>query len=214
MEIINGKIVLGTKSCHWCGDTKHPGLMASRKTCPKCKGTKRGPRGGRGGCRDCDHNGQVYDHENLITCGACNGTKIVPENICDTITAAQWQSMEFKVIRDENGRFGFNESYLGLGYVSTCVDYGTAWGRNNADELIEKVKADSNFIQATKIAKNDLTVCKYIAILVSKSGYKIKAVFDGDDPTDNSQADMQVRQLFDPRKLAVAELHVAMEQRT
>lgn len=212
MEIINGKIVLGTKPCHWCASTKNPGLMASHKTCPKCKGTKRGPRGGRGGCRNCDSNGQVYDYDNLITCGACNGTKIVPETDCDTITAEQWKAFTFKVIREPNGQFGFNESYLGLGYVWTCGDYGRAWDRNNDAELIETVKNENHYIQGVKIAK-DLTVCDHIAILVTKNGYKVKAVFADENPADNSQADRQIGQMFDQQKLAVAEMQVALENR-
>lgn len=214
MKIIDGKIVLETEPCHWCNlgnPPTHPGMMPSTKRCPDCKGTRRGPRGGRGKCRRC-LDGTTADFDNLVTCSVCNGTARVPETICSTITADQWQSMTFKVIREENGRFGFNESYLGIGYVSTCGDYGTAWERNNPQELLEYVKTHENYVQATKIAKDDGTVCDHIAILVSRRGYKIKAVFADENPADNSQADKQVRQMFDPRGLATAEVLTRMNR--
>ena len=210
MKIINGNIELGTEQCVMCLDD-HPGFRAGRKTCPKCKGTRRGPRGGRNKCGCYD--GTVPNFVNLVQCGACNGTNKVKETIHSYITPEQWRSFEFKVIREENGRFGFNESYLGLGYVFTCGDYGRAWGMNDAAALIAEVKdVKYGAHQASKIAREDLTVCDHIAILVTKNGYKVKAVFGDENPNNNAEANRQVSQMFDPKGLAMAELLVKAEQ--
>ncbi len=212
MKIANGLIVLENEPCICAiGNNDTPGKVAGKKVCPKCKGTRRGPRGGRNKCGCYD--GTVPDFTNLVTCGRCNGTATVPETDCSTITQEQWAAFEFKVIRDPDGQFGFNEAYLGLGYVSTYGDHGAAWGAGVANDhnIVAKVKADGGYIQATKISKEG-KVADYIAIIITPNGYKVKAMYNAENPSDNTKADQQVRAMFDPRGLAIAEMYVARDQ--
>lgn len=190
MKIIDGKIVLEIKQCGWC-DGK--GTSPARVRCPKCRGTRRGPRGGRGGCSCLD--GTAYSDTLRETCGRCNGAKTEMETITDYATPEMWQGMTFKVIREEKGRFGFNEEYLGVGYVYTCSDYGQAW-KNTDESVIADVRKSTGH-QACKFAKDDGTLADHIAILVTPNGYKVKAVYGGENPSDNSRADRQVSQMFD-----------------
>lgn len=191
MKIIDGKIVLEITKCGWC-DGK--GTSPARIKCPKCMGTRRGPRGGRNGCSCLD--GSAYSKTLTEVCGRCDGAKTEMETLTDYATPEMWQGMTFKVIREEKGRFGFNEEYLGVGYVYTCGDYGRAWGDHNDSALIEDVRKSTGH-QACKFAKNDGTLADHIAILVTPNGYKVKAVFADENPSDNSRADRQVSQMFD-----------------
>jgi hypothetical protein len=211
MKIIDGKIVLETKPCNCAiGERCTPGKQPGRKVCPTCKGTRRGKRGGIGKCRGC-YDGTTHDFENRVTCEVCKGAAIMPETRYDWITKELWESMTFRVVRDATGRWGFNESYLGLGYVSCCTDYGTAWANPDDNAIITMVKGERMSTQALNICREDLTVAKEMVIIVTKNGYKVKAVYGDENPADNSTADRAVKAMFDPRGLAMAEAYVAME---
>lgn len=208
MKLIDGKIVMELRDCTPCSGR---GVTAKRVTCPRCRGTRRGPRGGRNGCRCLD--GTVYSDTLTVTCSVCNGSKKEMETRYDSIPHEIWSALNFRIVRDPKGRWGFNESYLGLGYVMSVTDYGTAWERNNDAELLEKIKADKGYLQALNICDENLTVCKEIVVMVTPNGYKGKAVYGDENPKDNSQANALVSALFDKRQLAVAEMYVAAELR-
>lgn len=172
MKIENGKIVLKTKECI-CQEGKQAGLMK----CPACKGTGRGKRGGLRGCKQCYGSRQVVDWNNPIPCTYCKGDyKNVPETMTDYISEQIWKSLSFKTVR-ANAPTTFNEEYVGIGYVYCCNDYGDAWNANKDEELIEEVKNHRGGIQACAIAKDDGTVCDYVAIIIKPTGYSVKAIF-------------------------------------
>jgi hypothetical protein len=177
MKIIDGKIVLETRECSWCNGK---GIKPAQVACPLCKGTMRGPRGGRNSCRKC-YNGKVASDTLTVPCPRCNGAKIEPETMTDFMPEELWKSLPFKVIREANGRFGFNENFLGLGYVFTCGDYGAAWTANDEAALIEDVR-NTRIHQACAVAMGDGTLCEYVAILVTPNGYKVRAVYPSDVP--------------------------------
>lgn len=172
MLIENGKIILGHKNCY-CED----GTQSTRIPCGECKGTGNGKRGGRGGCRKCNGSRNDYDHINRSTCSRCKGnpTNFERETLCDYLPDGVWESLTFKVIRN-NAPMSIAESLIGIGCVFSCTDYGTAWKRNNDDELIASVK-ESKSHQATNIATDDGTICDFIGIFVNQMGYTVKAVF-------------------------------------
>jgi hypothetical protein len=197
MKIENGKIVFENKECYSCNGHGHP--LAS-KTCPDCLGSGNGKRGKRGGCRSCFGRKTVTDFSRRDTsqvCEICKGSKVVMEDRHDWCTTEIWQSLNFKVNRDPTGRFGFNESYLGLGYVSCITDYGTAFKANDDAALIESVRKEKQSSQVCNFTEEDGTLCDYILIIVTRSGYKLKAVYaDGTalkDPTP-----LEVAVLFNP----------------
>lgn len=191
MKLLNGKIVLETRDCSWCSGR---GTQPKRVVCPKCRGTRRGPRGGRNGCGCYD--GKVASDTLTETCGRCKGAKTEVETRYDAIPAEIWSALNFRIVRDAKGQWGFNESYLGLGYVVSCTDYGSAWSHKSDEALVAEIRADRTYTQALNICDENLTVCKEIVVIVTPHGYKGKAVYGEENPNDNSKADAQVAAMF------------------
>src|SRR5437867_7847602 len=92
MRIEDGRLVLERRECRQCWGR---GTVATKARCPKCRGTGKGPRGGRNGCRDCHGFGTAYDQDQRVTCPTCDGhpegfegeTRYdsAPEGMLDTI---------------------------------------------------------------------------------------------------------------------------------
>ena len=129
MRLDGNRVTLETKecSCTWRGT---PGLVAKQVPCPVCKGTGRGIRGGRDGCRKCHGFKWTYSDTENVTCSACNGTAIVPENSCDTMPDEMYLGLPFKVYR-HNRELTYGENLLGWGCVYSCTDYGRAYCRRS-----------------------------------------------------------------------------------
>lgn len=174
MQLVNGKLVMGKKNCK-CSN----GQQAGRITCPTCKGTGRGARGGARKCQGgCYGDGQKWSWEHPVTCTNCNGNYInfEDEDRCDYMPDEIWQGLEFKVYRHNRPLTG-NESLLGIGCVFSCTDYGDAWKANDDAALIADVKSHTSH-QATKVTKEDGTICSHVGIFVSPGGYSVRAVFE------------------------------------
>lgn len=174
MQVVNGKLVMGRKNCN-CTE----GKRAGRVTCPTCKGTGKGKRGKPRGCQGgCFGDGQKWSWENPITCTNCNGNYVgfEEEDRYDYVPDSIWKGLEFKVYRHARALTG-NESLLGIGCVFSCTDYGDAWKANDDAALIAHVRESSGH-QATKVTKEDGTVCSHVGIFVCPGGYSVRAVFD------------------------------------
>lgn len=196
MRLEGNKIVLGMEPC-LCSMPPFvkPGFVAGRKNCPKCKGTRRGPRGGRGGCREC-FNGKVADFDNPVQCPRCEGTKEVEETYCsrpsEDIVRQILENREIRVFFAQRG-MSFNESYLGLGLIGGCTDYGRTWkelesrSQEVIDTFIKKVYEEivrrSNQVCHITKSKNDLTLFHHAVIIVNPDGYSVRPSFT-DDSTD------------------------------
>ncbi len=174
MHIENGKMVWGRKNCEHCDEGKQP----TRIRCPECKGTGNGKRGGRGGCHKCRGLRDIWSNDHPMTCTTCNGNYInfTVENQCDYMPSEVWQSLNFKVYRHKRLLTG-NEAILGLGCVFSCTDYGAAWENPDDEKLIKEVKASTSH-QATKVTKDDGTVCDHVGIFVCPGGYSVRPVFE------------------------------------
>mgnify|MGYP000154895312 FL=1 len=185
MKIINGKLVLETKNCINCMGTGHPLAM---KTCPECKGSGNGKRGKVRGCRECFGKGKVVisERDESKACGHCEGNKIVPETIYDAVPKEIWESIEIRVNRNPQKRMGFNEQYLGVGYIVSCTDYGAAWQQNDDAALIADVRKNNTYVQATNLVnEKTLEVVHYIEVTVGRGGYTAKGHFnDGASPQE------------------------------
>lgn len=172
MRIDNGMLILERKDC-FCGD----GTVAAKLTCPTCKGTGNGARGGRNGCRKCYGSGSAYDQDVRTTCLRCNGDfkDAMREDMCDRISDADWEAFEFRVYRS-NRAMTWGEQHLGAG-VFSCVDYGAH--RALDDEVLIKEARKSGHVQATKIADSATgRVADHIGIFCADQGYSVIAVFE------------------------------------
>lgn len=172
MQVINGKIVLGRRDCY-CGDGKQFGKV----TCATCKGTGKGKRGAKNGCQSCHGSKVTYTKERTATCERCKGEHIgfEPETLYHHMPAEIWDALELRVYRSDRGISG-NESFLGLGCVFSCQDYGRAY--NATDEAIIADVRSEKIHQACKVTKKDGTLCSHVGIFVNKGGYSVRPVFD------------------------------------
>jgi hypothetical protein len=175
MRIENGKMVYGKRECSTCFGL---GKKAAQITCRTCKGTGNGKRGGARGCKVCYGFGHEYDHVNRITCPTCNGIDSMHSQDAtayDTMPDEVWQSLDFRVIRQDQRKQSWSEQYLAIGCVYSVTDYGRHIDMTDA-ELIEVVKKAGGH-QACKVVDKDNNVAEFIAILTSDGGYAPVAVF-------------------------------------
>ncbi len=173
MQLNGNAITLELRPCTSCNGS---GRAAKQVTCPACKGTGNGPKGGHNGCKKCSGLRYVYSRTETVTCGSCDGAGHVPENDCDTMPDAWWQALTFKVYRHERA-ISFNEYLLGLGCVFSCTDYGRAY-ESTDEKVIADVRAHT-WIQLCKVAK-DLTMCDHVGIFIAHNGYSVRAVYTPD----------------------------------
>ncbi len=171
MRIENGQLVLGRKDCY-CQDGTRPSKIA----CPACKGTGKGKRGGKGGCRPCYGMGHKWDHDNPVVCPACQGAYAghEEETRYDSLPDSEWQALPFRVIRQNRG-MTLNEQHLGAGTVYSCVDYGRSWATAD-DAIIAEARAHRS-VQACKVTLDSGEVCREVVIQVTPGGYAVRANF-------------------------------------
>lgn len=133
--------------------------------------------------RKCEHCGATrkWDHhyidKGIIPCTDCNATGRAMESVYDYAPKALWQSLTFKVYSAVNlTAMSWVDSYLALGSVFNCVDYG-AHLKKTDEELIEHVKVGDASHQAVKfVHAKSLEVCAEIAIIRHRDGYKVVAM--------------------------------------
>ena len=128
------------------------------------------------GCRKCHGFKTTYSDTENVTCSACNGTAIVPENDCDTMPDKMYLGLPFKVYR-HNRELTYGESLLGWGCVYSCTDYGCAYG--STDESVIADVRSHNHVQLCKVAKN-LVLCDHVGIFIARDGYSVRAVYRPD----------------------------------
>lgn len=163
MKIEQGKVILETQTCHMCGHNRLPQGMAP------------GPF----------VNGEP-DWDNPRICDCCGGTGKVGEDRFSFMPEGMMKTIPIKLyLQDRN--ISFNESYIGIGCIWSCLDQGRAWeqiGKDQAGvnafmrEIRKEVDEDTS--QASKITDENLNVCNHIAVIVNKGGYSLRAVFSED----------------------------------
>jgi hypothetical protein len=173
MKIENGKLILERKNCTNCQE----GKVIKPTPCPECNGTGNGKRGGKRQCKKCYGNGKQYSWDNTQTCPQCNGNYISasPEITTDCLPENIFQALDFQVVRIDR-EANFNELNLGLGCLWSVGDYGAAWAKNDDKALIAEVKSHGHN-QACKVINDDLKICDYIAIVVTRGGYSVRPIF-------------------------------------
>lgn len=173
------KIVLGMRQCANCWGK---GTMPTYGKCKPCKGTGKGPRGGRNGCHSCSGSRRSYDYDDMKTCETCKGNPEpangggIPEGWTDYLPDGVLQSLPFKLYRDYCQPF--TESIIGIGTLWAVGDYGALASRTDDDKIIEDVRNSScgRGIQACALVDNDGELCDHVGIFVGSNGYSVKAV--------------------------------------
>ena len=164
--------------------------------CPKCHGT--GKRGS-GRCRECNDRdgyyprgrrpGSVVDYRTVastVPCGSCGGdyAGADSETFCDHAPDSVVSGLPLLVVRQDRGS-SWNEEYLGHGCLWSSVDYGAAWSTSDED-VLARVRESLYGVQAVKMVskygREDLRarVCDYLAVIVTRNGYSVRAAFAGD----------------------------------
>lgn len=181
-------LTLARKNCHGCYGS---GTTATKISCPTCKGTGRGPRGGRGKCLNCFGSGHSWDHENRAICQRCDGInpdKHEAEDWTDRVPAEALNALAVEyVTQDRAGTF--NEGFLGLGSLWSCTDYGRAWdaltgpnGPRNVVPFLAKVVKEllDGGTQACKLLPKDYdrksqtqTLPAGVIVQVHRNGYVV-----------------------------------------
>lgn len=169
MWLVDGVMQYGFDEC-----TCMNGLVAGYKTCPDCKGTMRGKRGGKNGCKTC-YGGKVHDFVNKVTCQGCNGTYQRKASRYSQLPKDIFRSLRFEVGK-HTGNQDFNQAYLGAGYITTVTDYGRSAGMTD-EQLIAEVREDKGWLQALNVLDKDERICKAVVISRNSNGYSAKARF-------------------------------------
>lgn len=163
-------MVYGRKDCT-CGD----GTCSSKENCPECKGTGRGKRGGKGGCKKCYGYKYVYNHDVRSVCDCCNGNfkNFFEENNCDDLPN-NWIDNVPLVIKRSNAGLSFNESYLDYGLVYSLFDHGKSFNSSDEDiirEVQDRLREEKT--QAIKVINkaNEMPKCLYVSVKLA--GYSV-----------------------------------------
>lgn len=171
------RIVTLEKNVKPCMHCHGKGTVPARVPCPT-KG--RGPRGGKGGCKECgwrsyDHT--HYDMGTQVTCPTCDGInsdRFEDEDICAHIRYSMFRDLvRWEVIDGDQGdRLSEMHSLLGVrGCLVTCTDYGRSWERP-VEELLDDVSDPENMTQVTFIVRrDDMRLCDRIIIYRVANGY-------------------------------------------
>jgi len=92
--------------------------------------------------------------------------------------------LDFKVNRADRG-ITWNESFLGVGCVWSSCDYGRAAAMSD-EGVIAKIKEYDSAVQAISFccpvegSSRVGLVADYIGIFISREGYSVRPVFNGD----------------------------------
>jgi hypothetical protein len=172
MKIQEGRIVFETTRCHSCL-FGNPGKVAGKNPCSECQGTGKGKRGKVGGCNKCYGYRTEPDFVNLKECSVCSGSGRVPETITDCIPDEIVKSLPLEIIRTDR-RATWQEEYLPIGLLYSCIDYGTLASLDDT-RAIEKVRAELHSVQACKVVQDD-RLCHALQVIVRTNGYAVQAV--------------------------------------
>jgi hypothetical protein len=170
------RIVTLEKNVKPCIQCHGRGTVPSRVPCPTFG---RGPRGGKGGCRECGH--RTWDHSHMnrdvqVPCPTCEGVnpdRFEDEDICAHIRYSMFRDLvRWEVIDDDGVGLSYVHQNLGVrGALSTVTDYGRSWERP-VEELVEDVSKPENMTQVTFIVrKDDMRLCDRIIIYRVANGY-------------------------------------------
>lgn len=177
MHIEDGKIVFDFEKCDRCwGD----GLGSRKVKCKACRGTGKGPRGGKNTCRKCAMTGCGYVYIRDGECSNCVGKGLSPEaaTMADRysyVPESLWKGLTFKVYRSNRPQTG-NENMLGVGSAWCTTDYGAHKSLSD-EQLIEEVRNRSGGVQACKVCDENNIVADHIGIFCSNLGYRVQAVY-------------------------------------
>lgn len=177
MKIENGKLIYEETVCWDCNGT----LKVTRHTlCPNWgKPVNKFPNRE---CPDCKSNNK-HSHQTvgsyIIECQTCNATGKIMENAYTHISQDQWNVLQsnfkFSVVRMNRGAT-FNESYLGLGALYGCTDYGRITAKTD-EEILKIVPTDGHPCQPVGwMKKGELP--KELIILVRNDGYSVIGKFE------------------------------------
>lgn len=173
MRIEDGKLILEKKDCTLCEE----GTICTKENCPKCGGTGRGPRGGKGKCKPCFGSGNYYNHDKRSVCPICGGNYkgFEMEVPSDYAPKELWQSLNFKVYRQNRG-MTWNEQHIGIGSIYCCVDYGRAWKEEDS-KVIQDVQFKDGKQAGSSFTDRDGVLCDHIGIFLTPEGYSVKPLF-------------------------------------
>ena len=179
MELVDGgKIVYGTQSCY-CAlyGKQRPGESERLRRCPNMGRTV-----GRGNsCQECGAR-RKGAHSSMIrtgewrTCTACNGTAIVPEDRYDYIPSECLADIPLQVVRLDRD-MTFNESLLGIGCITSCIDYGKLHDMADTD-VITAIRAQlaTTSVRACAVVDRADMLAEGIGICVNRGGYSLRAI--------------------------------------
>lgn len=172
MYFIGRTVVYEETTCYGCYPSGS-GRVYIRVKCPTCKGTRKGPRGGAGGCKTC-YDGSVYSDKLTEICSKCGGEGKVPETRYSHVSREDWQDMPFVVYRDQYRKQSFAERFIGVGVYSVS---GMDPSYLTDEQLIEEVRNGSTTHQACKIVDEAGMRCNHIGILTAEYGYAVIPVW-------------------------------------
>jgi len=175
------KLVLGRVACKHCWGQ---GTVATREPCPACRGTGRGRRGGRGGCKECQGGKYRWNQDKRTVCPGCQGvdSAIAEEaTVYDGLPRAVWESLAFRVTSRQRA-LHWVEGCLGGG-IHTVLDYGQHRSLSD-EELIAEVR-DGGCPQICKVAREEpdgtVRLCDYVLITRMVDGYRVDGAWDANE---------------------------------
>lgn len=166
MKIENNKIIFEVVQCWNC---KGSGKDKHYKRCPNDNKKTYGKK--------CEHCGATNKHSHksigydIIDCNLCKGSGKRLENRFDFVPKDIIDSLDITEVVKVNRNSTFNESYLGLGQIYGCSDYGRSHDLTN-DELIAEIKKDMTCTQALSITDKDDNLLKF-KVIQRNDGYSL-----------------------------------------
>lgn len=170
-------LTLERHDCRRCRKGKVP----NEKRCPVCWGTGSGPRGGKGGCHNCNGYGTVFDRDDLIACQHCGGDYegADAERWTDHVPPLAMELIPIWIEHTDRPN-SWNENYLGMGSLYSCQDYGKA-SMMSDDDIRAMIRADvvARPPQATKvtgdIGSQRRKLATNLRVTVTRDGFNVKA---------------------------------------
>lgn len=185
-RIEGNMLVSGDEKCHNCNGTGKA-QETVHIICAKCGGTGNGPRGGKNGCKSCYGSGKKWTKtDTIVDCDRCKGAGKYPATHTSSLPEGMYRGLPMKVYR-QNRDITFNESLLGIGCVHSTVDYGNAWDNLSDEELVEKERESTHWVQACKISRKTdadgvFELCDHVGIFVNRGGYSVRPVYASEIP--------------------------------
>lgn len=178
MKVENGRMVYEEVPCWWCKGAK---VYEYGKLCPLMhQAVNKYPGRVCPHCKSKSKSGHTLIGTEIKTCETCKGSGVHHENAYDSVPAAIWQGLTFKVYRS-NRKQTMVESLLGVG-VYSVTDYGRHQAKTDED-LIEEVRGNTS--SATHQAISGIVsradhgrICDHIAIVCSDNGYSVVGYFE------------------------------------